>query len=215
MTYTHSTTKVGDYTIKVVSDDDSESPREWCNIGKMVCWHRKYSLGDAHSYNNVADYLEGLASDAASDTTERLCERYENDLIGEIDYKEKLWEIVDKFYVALPLYLYDHSGITMNCEGFSCPWDSGQVGYIYVSKKDVLREFGGERLSKTKLKRALEVLKGEVRTYAQYLEGDVWGYTIEKNGVEIDSLYGMYGLDYAKEEMKMVVASLATKAQLN
>ena len=31
-------------------------------------------------------------------------------------------------YIYLPLYLYDHSGITMNTTGFSCQWDSGQVG---------------------------------------------------------------------------------------
>ena len=44
--------------------------------------------------------------------------------------------------VALPLYLYDHSGITMNTSGFSCPWDSGQVGWIYCTKKRFREETG-------------------------------------------------------------------------
>ena len=39
-------------------------------------------------------------------------------------------------------FIYDHSGITMNTTGFSCPWDSGQVGWIYCSKKRFLSETG-------------------------------------------------------------------------
>ena len=45
-------------------------------------------------------------------------------------------------YVILPLYLYDHSGITISTRPFSCPWDSGQVGWIYASK-DTFREMTG------------------------------------------------------------------------
>ena len=30
-----------------------------------------------------------------------------------------------KDVIALPLYLYDHSGITIRTSPFSCPWDSG------------------------------------------------------------------------------------------
>ncbi len=49
--------------------------------------------------------------------------------------------------VILPLDLYDHSGITMNTTGFHCPWDSGQVGYIYVMPEDIRKEFSAARVS--------------------------------------------------------------------
>jgi len=45
-------------------------------------------------------------------------------------------------YVILPLYLYDHGGITMSTGAFSCPWDSGQVGWIYAPKKTFIDETG-------------------------------------------------------------------------
>lgn len=44
----------------------------------------------------------------------------------------------------LPLWLYDHSGITMSCGmrryPYDDPWDSGQVGWFVALKKDVMRE---------------------------------------------------------------------------
>src|SRR3990167_995153 len=47
------------------------------------------------------------------------------------DFQE---QITEEAHVILPLYLYDHSGLAINTTGFHCPWDSGQVGFIYVSK---------------------------------------------------------------------------------
>lgn len=45
----------------------------------------------------------------------------------------------------MPLYLMDHSGLAMQTESFHDPWDSGQVGWIYVSKEDALKEFDTEK----------------------------------------------------------------------
>ena len=41
--------------IKLVHDHDAESPREWDNLGSMVCAHRRYRLGDE---NGAAKALE-------------------------------------------------------------------------------------------------------------------------------------------------------------
>ena len=52
----------------------------------------------------------------------------------------ELFSLVEQMdgMVILPLYLYDHSGITMNTCGFSCPWDSGQVlSLIHISGKSL------------------------------------------------------------------------------
>lgn len=48
----------------------------------------------------------------------------------------------------LPLWLYDHSGLTMSC-GARCGqyadrWDSGQAGWIFVLKKTIMEECGSE-----------------------------------------------------------------------
>ena len=99
----------------------------------------------------------------------------------------------------LPLYLYDHSGLTMNTTGFSCGWDSGQVGYIFITKES-FKNFQGTT--------AEEVLIGQVKTYDLYLRGEVfWFKVVEEKHCEccgsnseehIDSCSGFYGDDFEK-----------------
>lgn len=82
------------------------------------------------------------------------------------DYEEGLPE--DR--IQLPLYLYDHSGITMSTEAFGCPWDSGQVGFIYTTPAK-LKEMGID------IDKAEECLKGEVKEYDRFLRGAIYGFT--------------------------------------
>lgn len=116
--------------------------------------------------------------------------------------------------VKLPLYLYDHSGITMNTTGFSCPWDSGQVGFIYVDKKGILEATGGKNLTKKRLDHAKRLLEGEVKTYDSHLRGEVYGFVIEEKvddeWVEIDACWGFYGNyeEGALKEARDIVKSL-------
>lgn len=113
--------------------------------------------------------------------------------------------VLDQHYIILPLYLYDHSGITMNTSGFSCPWDSGQVGVIYVSIAKAKAEYGWKNMNLARRRRIEGYLKGEVKTYDQYLTGDVYGYTIEgPGGEDLDSCWGFYGEEYAIEEMNSI-----------
>ncbi len=153
------------YIIKIEQDDDTMSPREWDNLGQMVCFHRGYNLGDKHNFKtpeDLQDYLE--------------------------DNKENL--------IVLPLYLYDHSGITMSTASFSCSWDSGQVGFIYCKK-------GTEGLTDQQI---IENLEAEVKTYDQYLTGDVYGYIVEDlTGEHIDSCWGFYGREDAIAEAKALI----------
>ena len=76
--------------------------------------------------------------------------------------------------IVLPLYLYDHSILTMNTTGFSCPWDSRQVGIIYVTPEKIAKEMIPSEQS------AIEILKSEVKTYDTYLRGEIYRYTVEK-----------------------------------
>ena len=69
--------------------------------------------------------------------------------------------------VILPLYLYDHSGITMNTCGFSCPWDSGQVGWIYADKAMIEQEHG--KITPEILEKVRQTLEAEVKEYDYYL----------------------------------------------
>jgi len=104
--------------------------------------------------------------------------------------------------VILPLYLYDHSVVTISTTPFNNRWDSGQIGFILVSKETALEQFGGKIVT-AKLKEKIErQLEGEVETYAQFLEGDVYGFCIEdEDGEQLESCYGFYGNDFATNGM--------------
>jgi hypothetical protein len=164
--YIYEEEKVGKYTVKVIQDEDPLNPRkDFDQAAHMICFHRRYNLGDKHNMD-----VEEL---------EELCKR--------------------KDVYSLPLYLYDHSGITMSTGPFSCRWDSGQVGRIYITREEYLKCWGGKRVNK---KKVYEHLRAEVEEYDQYLTGEVYGYHIEdETGECIDSCYGFFGdSKYALEE---------------
>lgn len=157
------------YEIKIFRDDDSpESPREWDNLGEMVCFHSNYTLGDKHKYT-----------------------------------QEELVKIIKrKDVIALPLFLYDHSGITMSTGKsypFDCPWDSGQVGYIFVTYENIKKEYSKKRVSKALRQKIEKYLEGEVETYDNYITGNVYGYRIEDSkGNNLDGCWGFFGYDNEK-----------------
>jgi hypothetical protein len=106
------------------------------------------------------------------------------------EYRSKL----PKDVILLPVYLYDHSGITINTTGFSCPWDSGQVGFIYVTRERIRQEYSCKRISKKRLESVKRHLDAEIETYDTYLRGEVYGYVREgKDYSEVDSCWGFFG----------------------
>ena len=105
---------------------------------------------------------------------------------------QDLMRITQKHYCILPIYLYDHSGLTINTTGFSCPWDSSQVGWIYASHVEISNEYNTlftDRLAE----KAIVRLKGEVESYDHYLRGDCYRYTLYQDNEEIDSCGGFIG----------------------
>ena len=179
------------YTIHIHADDSPESPRDWDNPGTFYCKHPRYNLGD-EQIDNPETFLDDLSGldfddefgDRLARVWEWLRERYgwASGHQGLFDYDAiesaardrftKLVETAIEDFIVLPLYLYDHSGITISCRPFHCPWDSGQVGYAVLTKQEIDSEFGGDR------ERAEACLRSTVSTYDDYLTGRVYGYTI-------------------------------------
>jgi hypothetical protein len=99
-----------------------------------------------------------------------------------------------KGWVLYPVYAYIHSGIALSLSRsgylFTCPWDSGLGGIMAIHPE-------GKRGNLDAYKAA----KSKIESYNQYFSGDVWGYIIEtEDGETLDSLWGMYGHDYAEKE---------------
>lgn len=201
--------------VRIRPDDNAESPREFdCNVGRMICWHSRYNLGDDHQYD-ADNFMEELACEAVADLKEKLDKLgmadwgrlYDRGLSyqdAEVLLESQRSELVDSAvrdnYVILPLYLYDHSGITMSTGSFHCPWDSGQVGWIVCDKETVSREFKGD------LELAEKALQCEVEVYDLYLTGDVYGFVVEEfdgdDWNHVDSCWGFYGSDVDTNGMK-------------
>ena len=178
---------------KIFQDEGGfDTPRDWDNLGKMICWHNRYILGDEKLLENYSESKECRLKDLTENCS------------GWDEVEEVLKKEFDAV-VILPLFLYDHSGISMRTysHGVHAGWDGGYVGFIYATKADILKEYNKNKLSKSLLEKAKKILIQEVETYSQYLEGDVWNFVIEdEEGNHIVSCGGFYGMEWAIEEVK-------------
>jgi len=174
------------YTINIKYDEIAENPRNWDNLGNMLCWHKRYSLGD----ENLKDDFSYMA-ECKLENLPKYCNSWEE--IKNILKKEF------KAFIIMPLYLYDHSGISMRTyrHGIHSSWDCGSVGFIYITKEKIYKEYNVKRITK-KLKEQIEnYLINEVEIYSNWLEGNIYFYNIEnKNGEYINSCGGFYGYDF-------------------
>lgn len=155
--------------IKIIADIFAESPRtSWEPLGTMVS---RQVLGRYFSSELVVD----------DETMQELIERCQ---------EERL--------VFTPFYALIHSGIwlstTKSFNGYTCQWDTSFAGIVYIEDAKILEEYGDLSI-RTKAK-VLSYLEGEVKTFGQYLQGDVYGFcTYDSEGEEIDSCWGFYGSD--------------------
>ncbi len=110
-----------------------------------------------------------------------------------------------KDYICLPVYGYDHGGMTIQTSPFSCPWDSGKLGIIYVHKDNVRKEYGWRTITQKRRQHIERILMGEVDIYDKYLTSDVYGYAIERNDGTKDSCWGFYGMELCEQEARASV----------
>ena len=161
------TTKNPDIRVRIIREQDPMDPRDWTNLGTLVCWHKNYELGDEQPSATPEEYRDALP----------------------------------KGTTVFPLYLYDHSGISLSMTltyPYIDAWDAGQVGFVVVTPERQ-KEVG------TPDNLVSGCLEGELATYNQYLAGDVWGYLVEvrkhcdacghDEWEHVDSCWGFFGSD--------------------
>ena len=259
------------YLLQVMLDDEPENPRdEEDTFGCMVCWHRRYNLGEQHSFDTPNDFLkdlvlrtvpgntffdyvrsgqshavrltsipttlkgEGQANRAivgvkspeqpgsewkveGYDTCTK--EWYEEETVcgGLEEQKEEIMDclidilpnhdllaLAGKENIILPLFLYDHSGLSISASSFvgrevHAEWDSGQVGWIYATAGEVKETYGS--VSTENMEKAKQCLLSGVKTYDAFLSGQCYGFRLYKDGEEIQAGSGYFGFlpDIVKE----------------
>lgn len=153
------------HIVRLRPDQDAESPRKcFDHLATFAFFHKKYRLGDKVEIKSE-DY-SGWAE-------------MERDIVRR--YKPS--------YIA-PIYMYDHSGLVLSTAPFSDPWDSGQVGFMWITDPDIPQD----KLS--------GVVEGEIQELNLWLSGDIWMIDIDNGRA---CLCEVYGYDDAVEEAKRMI----------
>lgn len=172
-------------TVVIYYDEMAESPRKaFSQTATLVCWHRRADLGDKQVRNAISP----------------------KDIVREALASG------DRILAILPLYLYQHSGMTMRCTPFGDTFDSGQVGWGYVSRSSAITmgcvgTYIDHETKETKTydKAYFEqTIRDEVAEYDLYLKGECYEYAVlDDDGDVLESCCGYYGdIKYVREEAK-------------
>lgn len=193
--------------VKVEYDEDAESPRTYDNAGVMYCEHSRRTLGDKDADDPfTSEYgaeIDGIwmSDDELQYAADMLVYNADPNWEFGVDMHnaEELENAVgtderrvlrSDVAICLPLYLYDHGGVTMSHGSFSDPWDSGQVGWHYMTKDVLQREFEGDET------RGYKRLEAELKEYDNYLRGYCYWFACGD-----DSCGGFIGTDIEETGM--------------
>lgn len=189
----HERIEYNGHHIDIYYDESPESPRAWDNLGTFYTAHRRY--------RPEKEFDEHFRR-------EEVFDRYG-------DFSDSF----EKKYIALKIYLYDHSGQTISSSPFSCPWDSGLFGIVAVSVEKVKKEYGWKLLTAARRRKIEEYLQGEIDIYDNYLRGEVYGYRItpadDKDDV-LESCWGYYGksgLEQLEDECRDMIDHLISEKE--
>jgi hypothetical protein len=111
------------------------------------------------------------------------------------DYDGKLLKGFVRDNLIVPLYLYRHSGDSISIGNthypFNDQWDAGCMGFAYLSREKIKKEYGWEVLTAKRKQKLIGYLKSEVAEMNAWLEGSVYGVKItDMENEEEDSCWG-------------------------
>lgn len=169
--------KNGGY-VGVVYDTYPESPREWSTLGTMNISGSWGSIEEEEfDYEEVMENYGLTIGKSAREDIEKLMAkaREHNNII-------------------LPVSVYDHS-MQHFYVGFPTQrWDNYITGFIWAKEEDIKENFMVDEVTDKELDHTETILKGEIETFNQYANGEVYGFrTYDDEGNDDDSCYGFYG----------------------
>ena len=148
-------------------DEYVESPINWDNLCKFIFIGEYSHLGDKHDFHETHESFDA--------------------------HQKHIENKLDVAFIT-PIYAYVHSGMTISTEPFSCPWDSGKLGWVVMTKQALRENYGVKRVTKKLIEKAMVHVDGEVKTLDNYIKGNVYWFKIEdENGYEVDSCGGFIG----------------------
>lgn len=178
--------KLDDWKIEIETDSDSDNPRNWDNLGEFCV-------------SNRCRYCKNEYEDS--------------DALSWYDEKDD-FKTLSKTHIVLPLSYYDHSGVSIYIGSPCDRWDSGRLGWYIVSKEKIKQEFNVKRISAKLKSRVIEYLENEVKTFNQWINNEVYSFTLYHNGEEEDSCGGFYDIDDIYEYLPKEYTSAFTREEM-
>jgi len=142
------------FVVEVFYDDCAEDPRVNENVGRMALYHRRHSLGDSTKVLGFSMNYLAEACDSWDEVKENIMQR-------------------EDVAIIVPVSGYDHGGLTVS-HGVLRGWDSGMLGFHYMTKKDLEESFDGDEV------RGIKCLEAEIEEYNNYLQGNVYFYSVKE-----------------------------------
>lgn len=127
------------YRLTVEYDECCDSPREvWDNQATIWCWHDNYKIGDNVGNLDPSEALNYLCKNYTDKTEEEIEEASPNTKMIWLQESDKI--------VILPIFCYEHSGITISTSHsypYNDRWDSSYIGFAFITKKNIFDNLGG------------------------------------------------------------------------
>ncbi len=223
------------FTVTIWYDEDGESPRgeQEYAVSGLVMWGRNYNfpndaginLDDFHGWGEIAERLLKPYAVTDGDDADTVVARFATEQEGS-EHITGLWgsDDDDRYSVnadpveggpvllVLPVWVYEHSSISFSAGSRGWPfddrWDSAQAGVAYMTAAHWANLMGVDvpwTGSEEQLARATEVLRQEVTTYGQYVNGECYGFTVtDWDGEDVEGPCGGFiGDDGLREEANM------------
>lgn len=179
-------------------DNDPQNPRQHndCNLTCIFVPRGGPVQGDTDDLDELYELLGRKGCDIDWDEWEPA-------------RKQDLIAVCDEWGIELrPLYAYVHGSATVSLSPFSCKWDSGQCGWVWVDRDDP----EVKRVAARNDKGIDSIFNSEVEMFDQYVRGDVYGigvYKMQDDGhpdlTDCEEVWGFFGLDYAREKLEDMI----------
>lgn len=222
-------------TVEIHYDETgSGDPREGDNVTTLFCSYPGYELGDEQLPSDGFEEIncpkcQGTGEGPHVDDDEPVapdCERCDG--TGWATPTVHEWANEQGAIAIAPLFVYEHSGITMRAGTVKClpegeltradtasrarfvgddaGWDTSMVGFAIITNDDWKTCMGDTPRTEERLR---EIIDSEVESYAMYLEGQVYGYVVAEDTPFADSCWGFLGDDHVKEEANVAAKHAA------
>ena len=193
---------------ELVYDQHADNPRDCGNLGTILIAPDK-----AHWIAN-----RDVAVDTSIPFGNSPFEHWDN--IRREQLKLKKSEIA----IAYPITKYEHGSISLSL-GYKQGWDYTVSGFVYVTKEQVRKCYGVDRITKSIIELAKNCIQSELDMLTAWLNGDCYGWQIKEyaltdDGLDwkevdvLDACWGYFDKEQALDDMQNMLKLLtATKNQ--